>query len=46
MKLFNLVQLGETESERMHRFLSQARDRYHLEYLEREWDNRHTGRSF
>jgi hypothetical protein len=28
----------KTESERMHDFLSQAHDRYHLEYLEREWD--------
>jgi hypothetical protein len=28
----------KTENERMNDFLSQAHDRYHLEYLEREWD--------
>lgn len=31
-----------SESERMHRFLSQARDRVHLEQLEREWFRNHS----
>ena len=30
----------DREQRAMHAFLSQAVDRYHLEYLEREWDQR------
>lgn len=33
-KLFS----SRTEQERMYTFLSQATDRVHLEYLQREWD--------
>lgn len=29
---------GRTEQERTYTFLSQATDRVHLEYLQREWD--------
>ena len=28
----------KSEQERMYRFLSQATDQVHLEYLQREWD--------
>lgn len=29
---------SRSEQERMHDYLSQATDRVHLEYLQREWD--------
>lgn len=35
---FKKVFRVKSEYERMDEFLSQAKDRYHLEYLEREWD--------
>lgn len=28
-----------SEEERLYKFLSQATDRVHLEYLQRQWDN-------
>lgn len=35
-----------TDQERMYNYLSQATDRVHLEYLQREWDRMsHTQRS-
>lgn len=39
-----VVPTPDSERERMHRFLSQARDRAHLEQLEREWFRSHARR--
>jgi hypothetical protein len=37
-KFFSNLFRGRTNEERMYTYLSQAIDRVHLEYLQRQWD--------
>lgn len=44
--IFKMQTEHERENRRMYEFLSEAKDRIHLEVLQKEWDNRFKRNTF